>query len=179
MFWHFLSRLPFHGFRIARWIRDAFSIDNSPRKSRITESFIRAHFVAIERSSLTVMCSRVPKSYVPTRILDTPTRRRMKRKKNHRAKQRYVKDAHRTLSLACVYSASFVFSLYTEIYNRLPYKDLHAALLMLTHRLNVSLENLSRDPPGPCIAGPKSRSRLESPLIYLFSFFLYVFNILI
>ncbi|XP_011684856.1 PREDICTED: uncharacterized protein LOC105448148 isoform X2 [Wasmannia auropunctata] len=32
------------------------------------------------------------------------------------------------------------------IYDRLPYKDLYTALSMLTHRLNVSLESLSRDP---------------------------------
>lgn len=57
----------------------------------------------------------------------------MKRKKNS-VKQRYVKDAQRTLPLlAYTFGLLRVLSLYTDIYNRLPYKDLHTALLMLTH----------------------------------------------
>lgn len=120
--------------------------------------------------STQVLCTHTYTRYAYTQAYE-------KKKKIIEQSRDYVKDAHRTLSLACVYSASFVFSLYTDIYNRLPYKDLHAALLMLTHRLNVSLENLSRDPPGPYRGSEVSdwKARLS---IYIV-FFLYVFSILI
>lgn len=58
----------------------------------------------------------------------------------------YAKDmCEFPLLLCCVCGLFFEHSLYTGIYDRLPYKDLYTALSMLTHRLNVSLESLSHE----------------------------------
>lgn len=80
-------------------------------------------------------------------MLRTPTQPYKKREKRRRIQQSgYAKDVCEfPLLLCCVFGLFFELSLYTGIYDWLPYKDLYTALSMLTHRLNVSLESLSRD----------------------------------
>lgn len=147
----------------------AFSISATRRESRELPRFIRARFVAIERSSLnTVM-------YVQASIRESPcvsTRYaryaytqacEMKRKGGGEKKSAKTRKGRAPNSpAACLYSnirppsCSPYIQTYTTGYHIRTYTQ---PCRCLTHRLNVSFENLSRDPPGPCIAGPK----LEDP----------------
>ncbi|XP_024869263.1 uncharacterized protein LOC112452989 isoform X1 [Temnothorax curvispinosus] len=69
------------------------------------------------------------------------------------------------LLFCCVFGLFFELSLYTDIYDRLPYKDLYTALSMLTHRLNVSLESPLSRSQERIVPDPKLRldERLERP----------------
>lgn len=82
------------------------------------------------------------------------------------------------LLLCCVFGLFFELSLYTGIYDRLPYKDLYTALSMLTHRLNVSLESFSRNPRNVSSWTQTSDSTSDSRNQFVFySHFLYFYTL--
>lgn len=153
MFWRFLSRLPFHDF--AHWrIRDTRVFYRQLiAKVRELPRVLYGRISSRSRDRLTVMYSRVPKSYVPTCILDTPTHRRMKRKK--KISKAEIRKGRAPNSLAaCVYSASFgspYIQTYTTGYHIRTYTQPCWCWPTVWTYLS---ENLSRDPPGPCIADP-------------------------
>lgn len=92
-------------------------LSRTGRESWELSSFIRARFIAIERSSLTVMYSSVRESYTYT--LGTPTRRSAKWKgKKKKFSKAEIRKGRATNSPAClrVHSATFVCSPYIQTY---------------------------------------------------------------